>query len=79
MQEELDTQIDARNFVVCKQSKIPKGAMVFPGVWQMKCKCCILTQEVYKWKARLCLDGSCQVFGWDYDKTYAPVADWIVG
>jgi len=38
MQEELDAQIDAGNFVVCKQSKIPKGATVLPGVWQMKCK-----------------------------------------
>jgi len=25
MQEELDAQIDARNFRLCKQSKIPKG------------------------------------------------------
>ncbi len=44
----------------------------------MKRKWRILTQEVYKWKARLCLDGSCQVFGQDYNKTYAPVADWII-
>jgi len=44
----------------------------------MRHNCCILTQEVYKWKARFCLDGSCQVFGWDYNKTYAPVADWII-
>ncbi len=44
----------------------------------MKHKWHILTQEVYKWKARLCLEGSCQVFGQDYDKTHAPVADWII-
>jgi len=65
-------------FRLCKQSEIPEGATVLLGVWQMKCKRCILTQEVYKCKARLCLDGSCQVFGQDYDKTYAPVADWII-
>ncbi len=78
MPEELDAQIDAGNFIICKQSKIPKQATVLPGVWQMKHKQCILTQEVYKWNARLCLDGSHQVFGWDYGKTYAPVADWII-
>jgi len=78
MQEELDAQIDAGNFRLRKQSKIPKGATVLPGVWQMRCKCRILTQEVYKWKARLCLDGSRQVFGRDYNETYAPVADWII-
>jgi len=62
MQEELDAQIDARNFRLCKQSELPKGATVLPAVWQMKRKQRILTQEVYKCKARLCLDGSCQVF-----------------
>jgi len=65
MQEELDAQADARNFAICKQNDILLGAKPFPGsgIWQMKHKCCILTQEVYKWKVQLCLDGSCQVFG----------------
>jgi len=44
----------------------------------MKHKHHILTQDVYKWKVQLCLDGSCQVFGQDYDKSYAPVADGII-
>jgi hypothetical protein len=39
-------------------------------------KQCILTCEVYKWKAWLNLDGSKQVAGQDYDDTYAPVASW---
>ncbi len=51
MQEQLDAQIDAGNFRLHKQSEIPKGATVLPGVWQMRRKCHILTQEVYKWKA----------------------------
>jgi len=51
MQEELDAQVDTRNFAICKQNKIPQEATVLWGVWQMKCKHCILTQEVYKWKA----------------------------
>jgi len=57
MQEELDAQVDARNFAICKQSKIPWGVTTLPEVWQMKHKCCILTQ-VYKWMAQICLDGS---------------------
>jgi len=32
MQEELDAQIDAGNFVDYKQNKIPKRATVLPGV-----------------------------------------------
>ncbi len=32
MQEELDAQIDARNFRLRKQSKIPKGATILSGV-----------------------------------------------
>jgi len=78
MQEELDAQIKSGNFRICKKSELPKWATILPGVWQMKRKCCILTQEVYKWKAQLCLDASRQVYGQDYDDMYAPVANWII-
>jgi len=43
----------------------------------MKCKHCIQTCEVYKWKAHLNIDGSRQVKGQDYWDTYAPVATWV--
>jgi hypothetical protein len=36
----------------------------------------VLTREIYKWKARMNLDGSKQREGIDYDQTYAPVATW---
>ena len=37
-----------------------------------------MTAEVYKWKARLNLDGSRQIKGVHFDKTYAPVASWSI-
>jgi hypothetical protein len=42
----------------------------------MKQKRCISTREVYKWKARLTIDGSKQVYGKHYDETYSPVVTW---
>ena len=49
---------------------------MLPEVWVMRCKRRIATREVYKWKARLNLDGSKQVKGVNYQETYAPVAGW---
>ena len=37
-----------------------------------------MTEEIYKWKERLNLDGSRQIKGVHFDKTYAPVASWSV-
>jgi hypothetical protein len=49
---------------------------VFSTVWAMKRKRRVMTQEVYKYKARLNLDGSQMKLSKDYDLTYAPVASW---
>ena len=38
----------------------------------------ILTQEIKKHKARLAFDGSRMREGEDYNKTYAPVASWML-
>jgi len=72
----MEAQLKGGNFSLILRSKVPKGATILPAVWQMKRKCRIQTQEVYKWKARLNIDGSCQVKGRDYWDTYAPVATW---
>jgi hypothetical protein len=42
----------------------------------MKRKRRISMREVYKWKARINIDGSKQVYGLHYDKTYSPVVAW---
>ncbi len=59
MVEEMDTQLKGKNFLLILRSKVLKGATILPVVWQMKHKCWIQTQEVYKWKAHLNIDGSC--------------------
>ncbi len=76
MVEEVDAQLKGGNFLLILRSKVPKGATILPVVWQMKRKCRIQTREVYKWKACLNIDGSCQLKGRDYWDTYAPVATW---
>ena len=76
MVEEMDAQLKGGNFSLILRSKVPKGTTILPAVWQMKHKRQIQTREVYKWKARLNIDGSCQVKGQDYWDTYAPVATW---
>jgi hypothetical protein len=42
----------------------------------MKRKRRISTREVYKWKARLTVDGSKQRYGIHYDETNSPVVTW---
>ncbi len=76
MVEEMDAQLKGGNFLLILRSKVPKGATILPGVWQMKCKHQIQTQEVYKWKACHNIDSSCQVKGCDYWDTCALVATW---
>jgi len=76
MVEEIDAQLKEGNFSLILRSKVPKGTTILPAVWQMKRKRWIQTREVYKWKARLNIDGSRQVKGRDYWDTYAPVATW---
>jgi hypothetical protein len=45
--------------IVC-HSTIPKNVPVLLAVWTMKRKRCISIREVYKWKARLTIDGKKQ-------------------
>jgi hypothetical protein len=75
---EVAAQVKNGNFAIVRRSTVPRGAQVVPGVWAMRRKRRITTQEVYKWKARLNLDGSRQIKGVSYWDTYAPVASWSV-
>jgi len=76
MQKEIEGQVNNGNFSVIPRGEVPEGDRVLPAVWAMRRKRRISTQEVYKWKARLNIDGSKQVYGEDYWETYAPVANW---
>ena len=50
---------------------VPKGHRVLPAVWAMRRKRRISTGKVYKWKARLNIDGGKQEKGINYWETYA--------
>ncbi|KAI2493484.1 hypothetical protein MHU86_21065 [Fragilaria crotonensis] len=58
------------------RSSVPPGTKILPAVWAMKRKRRIATREVYKWKARLNIDGSKQEEGVNYWETFSPVASW---
>jgi hypothetical protein len=76
MQEEVNPHTVNGHWKLIKQSHLPKGATVLPAIWSMKRKRRISTREVYKWKARLTVDGSKQKYGVHYDETYSPVVTW---
>ena len=58
MKEEVDSFDAKNNWKLLHRSKLPQGAStVLPAVWQMKHKRRIATQDIYKWKACLNLDG----------------------
>jgi Reverse transcriptase (RNA-dependent DNA polymerase) len=77
MIEEVERQTMNKNWVIIERSKLPRKARVLPCVWAMRRKRRILDGTVYKWKARLKVDGGKQIRGIDYWETYAPVATWM--
>ena len=63
----MDAQIEGKVLELTHINDVPKNATLPPAVWQMKRKRHIKTREVYKWKSRLNVDGSCMVHKRDYD------------
>ena len=76
MQKEVDDHTSRGHWKIVSRASLPTGTRVLPAVWSMKRKRRIATQEVYRWKARLTIDGSKQKYGIDYDETYSPVVTW---
>jgi hypothetical protein len=76
MEEEIANHTNNHHWEIVLKKDIPKGTLILPAVWSMKRKRRITTREVYKWKARLTIDGSKQKYGLHYDETYAPVVTW---
>jgi hypothetical protein len=76
MQKEVDDHTREGHWRLVRRKDVPKGATVLPAVWSMKRKRRIATREVYKWKARINIDGSKQVYGVHYNETYSPVVAW---
>jgi Reverse transcriptase (RNA-dependent DNA polymerase)/GAG-pre-integrase domain len=78
MVKEVEGQMSNGNFAIVHIDEVPQGATILPAVWAMRRKRRIGTGEIYKWKARLNIDGSKQTKGVNFWDTYAPVASWLV-
>ena len=57
------------------RSIVPPKHKVWRAVWSHRRKQRPLG-EIYKYKSRICADGSQQTYGIDYKETYAPVVSW---
>lgn len=76
MQQEVSAHKDNKHWELVSWDTVPEGAEILTPVWSMKRKRCILTREVYKWKARLNVHGGKQKHGVNFWETYAPVVSW---
>ena len=76
MEKEVEMQERNNSWELVRKKTLPQGMPILPAVWAMRRKRRIATQEVYKWKARLNIDGSKQEKGVNYWESYAPVASW---
>jgi hypothetical protein len=76
--KELDDHEKGKHWRLVELKDLPAGTKILPAVWAMRRKRRIDTQTVYKWKARLNIDGSKQQYGIHYWETYAPVVAWPV-
>ena len=76
MGKEVKDYTDGVHWKVIPRSSVPSGQKIMRGVWSMIRKRRAGTGEIYKWKARLCIDGSSQQYGVNYWETYSPVVTW---
>ena len=63
MQKEVDDHEEKGNWEIVERVAVPIGTKILDAVWAMKRKRKILTQEIYKWKARINLHGGQQIKG----------------
>jgi Reverse transcriptase (RNA-dependent DNA polymerase) len=77
MRIEIEMHNVNQNWIPVRRDQLPIGTTVLPSVWAMRRKRRFTDGKIYKWKARINVDGSKQVYGVNYWDTYAPVAAWI--
>ena len=75
MQEEILTMIENEIFEEVPRSTVPPGHPILGGVWSHRRKT-KPNGEVYRYRSRLCADGSRQKWGVDFTESYAPVVSW---
>jgi Reverse transcriptase (RNA-dependent DNA polymerase) len=74
--DEVTSHQENGHWRVVKKDEVPEGTPILDAVWSMKRKRRLLTNEIYKWKARLNIHGGQQELGINYWETYAPVITW---
>ena len=74
--KEVNDQTKNGNWEVVHRTQVPSDATILPAVWSLRRKRRIKTHEVYKWKARLNIDGSKQQKGINFWESYAAVCTW---
>ena len=74
--DEISTHQKRGHWVVIPKEEVPMGTKILDAIWSMKRKRRLLTNEVYKHKARLNVHGGQQEHGVNYWETYAPVVTW---
>jgi hypothetical protein len=57
MKKKVESHTNNAVWKLVPKDTIPLGTKVLPAVWAMKRKRRIDTREIYKWKARLNIDG----------------------
>ena len=76
MFKETQQLIENNTFTLTKRENFPKKIPILPDVWALRRKIRLDTGAIYKYKARLNIDGSKQIQGIHYDEKYSPVASW---
>jgi len=71
--EEIKSLSDKKSWKIVKRLLV-KGN-ILPSTWALKRKW-YPDGRIRKYKARFCVRGDQQKFGFDYDETYAPVVQW---
>ena len=77
MKKKLDAHSDRNHWEVIPKCEVPDDEKVLNSVWAMRRKRNILTNKVYKHKARLNIHGGQQEFAFNYYETFPPVVNWF--
>lgn len=76
MKTEIRAHIQNESFKIIKRKDIDKNIKISKSVWAMKHKRRVSDGTIYKWRARLNIDGSQQVENIHYEFSFSPVVTW---
>lgn len=74
MDEELQRHLIDKNMEICQINKKANDIPILPSVWTLSRKRKMIDGKIYKYKARVNVDGSRQIKGIYYDESWSPVA-----